>query len=637
MRGKRTGKRTGCRVLRWVMLATLAATTGNLSAARVGKFCFRGQPEDLDGRTIEISDTMVAMSEIIFSRSSRDTTIITTETPSIFLVIDNSGSMQTSPGNDRSGRRFAIASAYIDSVQAKYPGGEAGLAVFGTHLYFDPNDRSYFTRCSTQAEGAYVPLLKFDSIYTAYGNQNGYQILKSILTVSTYDTGADQYVNLTYQPTDTVLQGLGCNITAGFDAAKSAMMIAKAGRCGRYVIFFSDGEANAPGGDATWYFRDSVRDVPTTFSVFFPGSATLQNSWGLRNIDTMTRNIWVNGYDTTTAPDSGCQTRSAYWAGNSVALPTILIAQVWQVIVTSYMTLPGGISIGGATPVYRIGDSAYIFMSMFPLIGQITPVSVDLTYNLYRDNRYVGSTRLDIDYNVSTQAHTGGAWSPVRDSFDVKTWDRDLSFRYRNNPIQYIADTMDSVELCFTFDSGTAKYGYDNVSIDLYNSIVPIDHQRIPLAWVSNRSYSAKFKRQVSGAANIDEQPPVLQYRGNNDTIIAVFRNRENITPKVPLPLDTLRVALPLSAPSGISYDYKVKQHVGETWSVFSANGRIKVHFPDNSAHAIKIFSLAGHRVDSRLTNESDVLFRLPRGAYIVTAKTAPRGPCRAKKIFNIK
>jgi len=35
----------------------------------------------------------------------------------------------------------------------------------------------------------------------------------------------------------------------------------------------------------------------------------------------MTDNIRVNGYDTTTAPDSGCTQRSTYWACNAALCP----------------------------------------------------------------------------------------------------------------------------------------------------------------------------------------------------------------------------------------------------------------------------------------------------------------------------
>jgi len=41
--------------------------------------------------------------------------------------------------------------------------------------------------------------------------------------------------------------------------------------------------------------------------------------------------------------------------------------------------------------------------------------------------------------------------------------------------------------------------------------------------------------------------------------------------------------------------------------------------------------------VASREVSQIDAVFHLPRGAYIVSAKTAPHGPSRAKKNLNVK
>jgi hypothetical protein len=624
VRDKRTGERARWAVLRLAVMAILVVTYADVSAGtRVGNFCYRGTPELLDGRTIDVSDTMVALSNVFWAQTRRDTTVITSEPPSIFLAIDNSGSMQTIPGNDRSGSRFTIASAFVDSIQAKYPNAEMGLAVFGTYLYFDPADRPYFIACSTQVKGAYVPLLQLDSAYSAYGGQTGYQILKSLLAVSTYDTGVNQYVGLTYQPTDTVLRGPGCNLTAGFGAVKCAMVSARVSRCGQYVILFSDGEANAPGGDTTWYFRDSVKNVPTTFTAFFPVSATLQNSPGLRNIDTMTRKIQVNGYDSSYPPDSGCTTRSNYFAGNSATLMSTLISEVWEIIKTPNRAAPTLVVVNGSASFTRLlGDTAFLFSNFIPLIRDTTPVSVQVVYSIFQNNFKVRDTLVQINYNVHTLPHLNDAWNPGKDSFNIQTWDRNFIFRYNNNPIQFIADTMDSVELYFTFDSGTAHYGYDNLYIDLYNKIASVDSLSIQLSRVSDRVFSGKFKRQVSATANRFDA--LLQYRGTNDSIIAVFRNRENLTTgKVRLPLDTLRVAIPLSPSSAVFHEGSPMPRVGETWKVYSDNGRVRIRLPAQGAYNIKIYSLAGHLIDSRATSTVEESFRLPTGVYIVSVGQA--------------
>jgi hypothetical protein len=616
--------------------ASLLMTAAGVSAGTgAGGFSYRGDPQLLDGRTIDVSDTMVAMSNLVFAEIRRDTTVIYIDTSSIFLVIDNSGSMQTSPGNDRSGSRFTLAGAFIDSVMAKYPGAEIGLAVVGSSLYFDPADRPYFTACGTQTLGAYVPLLKLDSVYSAYGNQTGLQIIKSLLAVSTYDTGVNQHISLTYQPTDTGLRGKGCNLTAGFDAAKSAMAAAKASRCSQYVILFSDGEANAPGGDTTWYFRDSARDVPTTFTVYFPDSATLQNSVGLRTIDTMTRNIRVNGYDTNNAPYSGCTMRSFYTPGNLATMMSTLFPVVWQVVRYPNRVSPTLCTVNGVLSTTRSGDSAFLFNNYFPLTSQTTPINILFVFSIFRNNIKVKDSLITSSYNIRTLPNLSRAWNPVRDSFDIWTWDRNFSFRYNNNLIQFIADTMDSVELYFTFDSGTARYGYDNVYIDLYNAMAPIDSESIPLARISDNVFSGKFKRQVSATANRGDR--LLQYCGPGDSVIAVFRNRENLTMgKVRLPLDTLRVVMPLASPSAVFYDKSPAKAIGETWKVFSDNGRVRIRLPLHGMYNVRIYSLAGHLIDSRTTSQADVSFRLPNGVYVVGVNSGKESLEKRKRVVAI-
>jgi hypothetical protein len=286
-----------------------------------------------------------------------DDSSLTVVTPSIFFVIDNSGSMYgMGATNDPNALRFSVTRSFIDdTIYKKYPSAEVGLAVFGTHLMFDVNDSTAaanypfiakfpFKKPLQQYQhdtgnggtvGAYVPLLKLDSVYANYGGLTGLQLLDTILVTATKTT-PNNHTDLRYTPTSASLRTgtfYTTNITAGFDAAKSAMLSAKASRCSQYVIFLSDGEANSPTPNVMYYFRDSTMNVPTTFTVFFPGSATLANSVGLREIDTMTRNIRVNGYDTST---SGCTTMSNYWTSNAADLMSTLrsqiLPQLWRVI-----------------------------------------------------------------------------------------------------------------------------------------------------------------------------------------------------------------------------------------------------------------------------------------------------------------
>jgi hypothetical protein len=633
----------------FIMVDFSGAQVGNT----VGNFMFRGNPENLNGRTVTVPDTMVAMAEWFWSTASRDSTIVSSEMPSIFFIIDNSGSMMGNGGNDPSGLRFSLAGAFIDTIQAKYPHAEVGIAVFGSYLWFDPvNDiatHPYFTRCVHPPalladtgifhNSAYVPLLKLDSIYyypsyPAWGAHSGYDILKSILATA----GNAPNVTLAYQPTNATLRGSGGNMTAGFDAAKCAMATARASRCSQYVLFFSDGNATGPDYDAlgnptgrSLYFRDSVMNVPTTFTVFFPAGNVPAS------IQAMTNNIRVNGYDPYHSADSGCTNRSYYWSSNSANLMSLLTSNIWKIITISSQQLPQQITINGQTSTVRSGDTAFQFYGI-PLTGQITPVHISLVYNYYKDGLFVGDSTVAINYNIQTLPHLNSAWNPPRDSFDIWTWDRSLDFRYANAPIAAIADSMDSVQLYFTFDSGTAKYGYDNGQVNLYNKTnftqgaYPLDHETVTLGRVSDNSFSAKFKRAVATVANPGDG--VLQYVGTSDSIVAVFRNRENQYSKVSLPLDTLRKSIGLSAVTTVSPKSKTTlQPYAETWSISPINNSVRVHFPGKGVHSVKIYTLAGNCVYSQSTGEESLSVRLPKGVFIVNLQGVGSGRSLTKKI----
>ena len=87
---------------------SISLFTASVSAITVGKFSYKGALEDYNNDTIRVNDTMIAMSEKIFSstRVFADTLV---DTPSIMFVIDNSTSMisgYNTDATDRNGNRF---------------------------------------------------------------------------------------------------------------------------------------------------------------------------------------------------------------------------------------------------------------------------------------------------------------------------------------------------------------------------------------------------------------------------------------------------------------------------------------------------------------------------------------------------
>jgi hypothetical protein len=674
-----TLRKTTALTIAVVLISFVASTLTAQVGTRVGNFMYRGNAQLLDGRTIDVSDSMTALSSTFWSDVTRDTTFQSSETPSIMFVIDNSGSMGVnSPHNDPQGQRFVITRAFLDTIQIKYPDAEVGLAVFGTHLYFDTLDKAahpYFTQTNPLYQhdvagtnrGAYVRLLRLDSTYANYGGQSGYTILRNILDTAHY-RGRDfsnnyyNFVGLRYLPTTPTLGGINdaegwpyTNITAGFDAAKSAMDSASASRCSRYIIFLSDGDANRPTGAAQWYFRDSTANVPTTFTVFFPAGNVPTS------IRTMTDHIRVNNYDlSVTPPDTGCTGRSMYWSCNSADLMGTLSTNIWSIISLPNRVDPTLIQINTTyLSTDRVtGDTAFQFTNMIPLTGQITPVNVNLIYTIYQNNVKVKDSLISINYNVRTMPHATPVWNPSKaDSFSVWTWDRDHVFRYNSAVIPNIIETMDSIEVYFTFDSGSAHYGYDHVYIDLYNKIAPVDSQGIQLTRVSDRVFSGKFKRVVSAAANRGETPPLLQYRGAADSIIAVFRNRENLTSgKERLPLDTLRKAIGFvginmtmsvtndtidagdtTQPMRPSVNYSTGGAVPDTWVVRRLTWtQLPTVWPNDRIIAAtgQYSRFTATRMDMTTPRQIQITLTLPNGATSSVVKNVYVRPAAASRLW---
>jgi hypothetical protein len=517
----------------------LSAAASLLPAEIVGKFSYKGTPEDLNGDTIVVSDTMVAMSENVHVETFMTLGDTVADTPSVFFVIDNSGSMNGTGGNgatDRLGNRFTVTSAFLDTLRNNFPKVEVGVAVFGSWLYFDPNDSAYFVKPSgrppSQDSGAYVPLLRLDRIYSQYGNRTGYDILKAVLDTTLRGTGGNQYVDLTYRPTNTVLRGIFTNINAGFDAARNAFRSSFNAnhKSKQFIIFLSDGEANRPSsGDDPQKFQNGD-SIPTTFTVFF----TTGGGGVPASISTMTANIRNNGY-------SSSNPKSTYWGYQNTSfdqLMNLLMDSVFTVIATNNSGRPTRISIGSRSEVNWGVDSSFTFDGLLPLRGPITPFTYVINYRLSINGRAARDTTHIVKFYVRTSP--GVTMDTAL--YDVKYWDRGLMFRYNGTPISLIDHSMPSVELRFGYSPGTADYVYTNVMVDVMNTSAAVSDREF---FLLNRigtadSFSVMVPRTVS--ASPVSSNGILEHFAPDDTIIAVFRNSEN--PR--LPLDTLLISCPV-------------------------------------------------------------------------------------------
>jgi hypothetical protein len=540
-------------VVVFILMAGIAGISA-LSAEEVGKFSYKGAPENLNNDTIVVSDTMVAMSEKIYVMvENHFVTDSMVDTPSIFFVIDHSNSMSSAnivngvhlPVNDQWGNRFTVTSAFIDSIYKRFPAAEIGFCIFTTNLYMRRQDDTMFDTINAagynRTNGAYLPLLRLNTMYTSTpygataGQRSGLDILKYYLQTDTVNltptytdnTGytVSRYVELYYHP---VARPNGTNITIGFEAAKSAMQLSAHSRSNQYVIFLSDGLANTGGNG--WI---TGANVPTTFTIFFTHDTAVP-----ANIATMTTNIQNNLYSTTNP-------RSKAWPffnSSYSALINFLMANVYSVINTPLIERPTRISIGSQSAV-NWADSAFTLGRLLPLKGQTTPFTYVINYRQSKDGKAVKDTTDIVNFYVRTLPGT------VLDTslYVEQYWNRDLMFRFNGVPISTIDGTMSSVELLFGYSPGSANYNYTNIQVELSTTAGTVhDRETYGLNRIGTLdSFSTVFNVAVSSSPV--QGNGILEHVAPDDTIIAVFRNSEN--PR--LPLDTLRIACPVHIPPG--------------------------------------------------------------------------------------
>jgi hypothetical protein len=496
---------------------------GSAQPRQVAKFSYKGQPEDFHNTTIKVDGDMVAMSEKIFVKNFTAISDSVSDTPSVFFIIDNSGSMTGDNGADPLGNRFTMTSSFIDTLKKNFPDVEVGVSVFRDWLMFDTTDKPYFQTCATQTNGAYVPLLTLGKTYLEFGNKTGYEILKEILTIKTNGT-------LLYQPTNTVLRSSGTNINAGFDAAKCAF--AQSLNFNRknkqYIVFLSDGLPTSPPAPADKNSFQLGVNTATTFSIFFLNGSTVTVP---SSFSTMTTNIKNNGYSTSNP-------KSAYWGyQNSTpeALMSFLMDSIFTFISTNSVETPKSVTIGGTTSSNWV-NGTFTFGSLFPLTGPITTFNFTITYGLYEYSKYIKDTTHAVN-NFRVMIDPPTTLTP--DKYEVKHWNRDLLFLHNNAVITAATENMDTLVLRFLWSPGDAAYAYTKALVEC-STVRNVTHdvETYSLTKESDSTFSVKISRIPSNA-------PVsgngILEQAANDTIVAIFRNTES--PK--LPLDTLRIAIP--------------------------------------------------------------------------------------------
>ncbi len=501
----------------------------------VSKFAYKGQPEDFNDSTITVPKDMVALSEYQYVGTPTDTLVDPINSPAFMFVIDNSGSMsQLLTGVDRKGNRFNVPKAVIDSLYKKSPNTQVGITVFNENLYFDPKDDPIFKSCPQHDTGAYIPFLQLNK---DYNGKKGYKILKDYLKVETeiLFMGLDTLTKLIYKPSWSI-EGL-THINAGFDAVRDAAQNTNIKKENQYVIFFSDGEAThpeEPPGLKDEYIKGIK--MPTTFTMYFVDAS----GQAPQSLLQMNNNIKNNRY-------SLSNRKSNIWEFENTTSDTLInfiMNNILNQILKKTKLIPFNMSINGGQGVSNWDSTGFTYPSLFPLLGEETQFEYKINYHVVSDTdtvytkEFMADSLVTVNYTVKIDPNQSALSNTV---FDVRKWDRDIGFYFQNTLVSEIKNSMDSLEIRFTYNGGSANYQYTQAKIEITSTTGQIQDKETFVLNNMGSYFTKKFPLVVIGN-NISptQGDGKIQYY-ETDTLIAVFRNTEQPT----LPLDTLLISSP--------------------------------------------------------------------------------------------
>ncbi|MBN1980726.1 MAG: VWA domain-containing protein [Chitinivibrionales bacterium] len=538
-----------------------------LHSEEAGKISFPVDPLGfLIGETFSRPPATVALSDYFYAKPHLF--LITYKTPfSLFILIDNSGSMKNggsegAVGQDPWGLRFEFYRKFLDALYQQFPKAEVGVAVFGSHLYFDPADNPLFKRMAPPHDtGGYLPLLTLDSVYAPIG-KTGYTVIKELLETDTVINVAgartQPYVDLKYTPGNKTLCADSSNIDQGFAAAKEAFIDAYYQRRKHIVIFSTDGHANYPPGDCSTHIAGN--GMPQVFLRYTnPSDSTL------KVMKTMIANITNNGY-------------SRYSNSSQLFVVTPTNDSFFDTMVSKVLTkrflyrdiIPTYCVINGISPT-SVDREGFRFLRPFGFNPSMTKFSCLLTYKLEEEidtidggkekKNVLIDTVYQCDFFMTTDSGKPFVKQPI-----IEYWDRTIRFFNDGKPISLITAAMKAVEIRFIETKIQTLFNYPSVSIDLV-TVAGQNQDYESFQLVHNGDF---FRTGLT----VSSQPPIIgdgivQVQ-SMDSIIVCFHNKE-------LPLDTLEATIAYNAESAIDPSeepYVSKSHQQYTLTIFSALGR---------------------------------------------------------------
>ena len=561
---------------KYIILPIILTFLSLLYSEEIGNLFYNGDIGELKDSTIIVSKKAVALSSKVKVLPPLSTVNDTIKVPSsIFFIIDHSGSMYQNPGNDVDGLRFTTSLEFIDSIKARFPRAEVGIAVFRQHLYFDPADSSYFEELIAYPQGAYMPFFKFDSSYVNNGGNSGLVVIQNIL--KTRNTGT--YVDMEYIPTNVATNSPSTNINVGFAAARHAFQNALYANNRQFIIFLSDGDAteyNGPNTSDLDYVTD-VDGLPTTFTIFFTSTGQVPP-----NLVTMTNNIQNSGY-------SPINPQSNIWAIQVDTLMQCLINNVMNIISGNFLSLPVDIIINEDTvSVYNSIDSTFTFGNHFPFTGDTSNFNYNVKYIVAKDSILPNGDSIVVQSDSSVNGNFAivikeGTNLPDHypHDFVLSCWDRTIGFYYNNTPVTSVSKNMDTLEIRFTEKVVDVLYNYENVSVIITNSQgANIDIETFDLI-KTDSCFTKAFPLAID--TNASPVNGILEVH-ERDSIIAIYKNQD-------LPLDTLWLTVPFNPTTAINPNSHCNQ---KTLSLNIMNSSILFNLPTSGKAKLQIYNIKG-------------------------------------------
>jgi len=476
-------------------------------------------PPDYDGETVLVGYDAVMLAESF--EHCAPTEVLETDTIpdtiSLFIIIDHSSSMSIM---DPTSNRYKGACELIDSIAARSPASEIGIAVFSNKLLHHYDDDSFFKKLSNSQgwNDSYVPLTKLN---TQVGGTSAPEKLKWAIEVdpSQKDIGNNYtLVNGNYNNSGRNSYTGTTDISLAFDAAKEAFESATYARKRHYIVLFSDGIAQnvdaAREPDMLKYIDG--KDAATTFTAYF-----VKTGMPIPNeIKLMTTNIKENGYSTTNPFSDVWRTQGeiSEFFGKVLGVITGGIK-----VITS---TPKSMTINGVTST--MFDSVDVFFDpLFAVLDKNGELTLDVSYTWHWNDPKNKDTTATYTITVMQGSN------PDLESIDCWNQGR-LCFVCDGAEIT--AARPDQLMLDIRFyppDSGNVPPLGNTVAVTLTNADGSDKLDLTLNKEALGRFYEATFTREYAAAVTGDS---ILQ-NTLNDSLIALYRNPD-------IPLDTLRHAI---------------------------------------------------------------------------------------------